>query len=70
MLPIADVLGQGSQEASLYREAYLLFPVCLEGSLLDVLTEMQTRKEFFPSVTVLHIFRQVGAIFSKFCVFL
>ena len=42
------------------QEAYLLFPVHLDGTVLDRLTEMQSTKTFFPTITVLHIFQQVS----------
>lgn len=41
------------------HEAYLLFPVHLDGTLLDNAKTMQEKKEFFPTITVLEIFRQV-----------
>lgn len=55
-----DATLQGSQSGTWDQEAYLLFPVYLEGTLFDQLSTMQERKEFFPSITVLHIFRQVS----------
>lgn len=63
LLPLIDhaiISVKGPQEGMWNQEAYLLFPVCLEGTLLDVLTTMQG-KEFFTSVTVLRIFRQICA---------
>jgi hypothetical protein len=50
---------QGAQEGVWNQEAYLLFPVHLDGTLFDHLNRMQAEKEYFPTITVLHIFRQV-----------
>ncbi|XP_074567696.1 uncharacterized protein LOC141824332 [Curcuma longa] len=56
IIPIKDKQG-GAQK----HEAYLLFPVHLDGTLLDITTAMQSKKEFFPTITVLQIFRQLCA---------
>ncbi|MCO5561871.1 hypothetical protein L7F22_015496 [Adiantum nelumboides] len=64
LLPLIDhaiISVKGPQEGAWNQEAYLLFPVCLEGTLFDILTVMHGRKEYFTSVTVLKIFRQICA---------
>ncbi|KAL3676336.1 hypothetical protein R1sor_026284 [Riccia sorocarpa] len=64
LLPLVEhsiIAVKGAQEGSWNQEAYLLFPVYLDGTLLDNLTAMQTKGEFFPTITVLHIFRQICA---------
>ncbi|XP_077216282.1 uncharacterized protein LOC143850889 [Tasmannia lanceolata] len=64
LLPLLDhaiVAVKGGQEASWSHEAYLLFPVHLDGTLLDNAKAMQMKKEFFSTVTVLQIFRQLCA---------
>lgn len=64
LLPLIDhsiISVKGPQEGTWNQEAYLLFPVHLDGSLLDLLTSMQAKEEFFTSVTVLQIFRQICA---------
>ncbi|KAI5069961.1 hypothetical protein GOP47_0014304 [Adiantum capillus-veneris] len=64
LLPLIDhaiISVKGSQEGTWNQEAYLLFPVCLEGTLFDIITVMHGRKEYFTSVTVLKIFRQICA---------
>ncbi|CAN1311792.1 Serine/threonine-protein kinase ppk13 [Linum perenne] len=43
------------------HEAYLLFPVHLDGTLLDNSTAMMAKKEFFSTSDVLQIFRQEWA---------
>lgn len=43
------------------HEAYLLFPVHLDGTLLDNAQAMKAKKEFFSTLDVLEIFRQVRA---------
>jgi len=50
-----------TQEGSWKHEAYLLFPVHLDGTLLDNATAMKAKKEFFSTSDVLHIFRQLCA---------
>ncbi|RWR85013.1 serine/threonine-protein kinase 16 [Cinnamomum micranthum f. kanehirae] len=64
LLPLLDhaiIAVKGKQEGSCNHEAYLLFPVHLDGTLLDNATVMKAKKEFFPPVTVLQIFRQLCA---------
>lgn len=51
---------QATQDQSWKHEAYLLFPVHLDGTLLDNTKAMKAKKEFFSTSHVLHIFRQVG----------
>ena len=46
------------------HEAYLLFPVHLDGTLLDNSQAMKAKKEFFSTLDVLEIFRQVMAVRS------
>ncbi|KAG6537156.1 hypothetical protein ZIOFF_002241 [Zingiber officinale] len=53
------VVHFGTQDGSRKHEAYLLFPVHLDGTLLDLAKIMQSKKETFPTITVLHIFRQL-----------
>ena len=48
-----------SPEATWGQEAYLLFPVYRDGTVLDHLTRMQEAKTYFPTITVLHIFQQL-----------
>lgn len=43
------------------REAYLLFPLYRDGTVLDHLIRMQSEKKFFPTITILHIFQQICA---------
>lgn len=57
---IQRVCGWVQNEAVWSKEAYLLFPVHRDGTLLDHLTRMQSEKKFFPAITVLHIFQQVS----------
>ncbi|CAA7407732.1 unnamed protein product [Spirodela intermedia] len=64
LLPLLDhaIIGvKGGPEKSRNHEAYLLFPVHLDGTLLDSTKAMQSKKEFFPTLTVLQIFRQLCA---------
>lgn len=64
LLPLIEhsiISVKGVQEGTWNQEAYLLFPVHLEGTLLDALTKMQSKKEFFSAVDVLTIFRQICA---------
>ncbi|KAH7278331.1 hypothetical protein KP509_38G036300 [Ceratopteris richardii] len=64
LLPLIDhaiISVKGPQEGTWNQEAYLLFPVCLEGTLFDILSAMHERKEYFSSVAVLKIFRQICA---------
>lgn len=50
---------QATQDQSWKHEAYLLFPVHLDGTLLDNATAMKAKKESFSTSDVLQIFRQV-----------
>ncbi|KAM0942607.1 putative transferase, protein kinase NAK family [Dioscorea sansibarensis] len=64
LLPLLDhaiIAVKGKQNESKNHEAYLLFPVHLDGTLLDNAKTMQEKKEFFPTITVLEIFRQLCA---------
>ncbi|XP_008783057.2 probable serine/threonine-protein kinase DDB_G0291350 isoform X2 [Phoenix dactylifera] len=64
LLPLLDhaiIAVKGAQQGSQNREAYLLFPVHLDGTLLDVTKVMQAKMDFFPTITVLQIFRQLCA---------
>ncbi|KAK8936932.1 3-phosphoinositide-dependent protein kinase 1 [Platanthera zijinensis] len=64
LLPLLDhaiISVKGAQDGSKNHEAYLLFPVHLDGSLLDSTKVMQSKKEFFPALTVLQLFRQLCA---------
>ncbi|CAD6219906.1 unnamed protein product [Miscanthus lutarioriparius] len=59
LLEHAIVAVKGVQDGSQNHEAYLLFPVHLDGTLQDVTKTMLEKKEFFPTITVLQIFRQL-----------
>ncbi|XP_068642434.1 uncharacterized protein [Aristolochia californica] len=64
LLPLLDhaiIAVKGGQEGSWNHEAYLLFPVHLDGTLLDNAKSMKMRKEFFSTTDVLQIFRQLCA---------
>lgn len=64
LLPLLDhaiIAVKGDQGGTQNHEAYLLFPVHLEGTLLDNTKLMQIQKESFPTITVLQIFRQLCA---------
>ncbi|KAJ7564916.1 hypothetical protein O6H91_02G039300 [Diphasiastrum complanatum] len=52
---IISVKGEGAW----IQEAYLLFPVYEDGTLVDNLNLMRTKKEYFPTLTVLQIFKQI-----------
>lgn len=54
-----DEFIKDAQGGSENYEAYLLFPVHLDGTLLDNSMIMQSKKDFFPPTIVLQIFRQV-----------
>ncbi|KAF8399249.1 hypothetical protein HHK36_015114 [Tetracentron sinense] len=63
LLPLLDhaiIAIKATQEGSWNHEAYLLFPVHLDGTLLDNANAMKAKKEFFSTTDVLHIFRQKG----------
>lgn len=64
LLPLLDhaiIAVKATQENSWKHEAYLLFPVHLDGTLLDNAQAMKAKKEFFSTSDVLHIFRQLCA---------
>ncbi|CAA6661495.1 unnamed protein product [Spirodela intermedia] len=64
LLPLLDhaIIPVTGQERAFNHEAYFLFPVHLNAStLLDKAKIMETKKLFFSTLTVLHIFRQVCA---------
>ncbi|KAJ4823565.1 hypothetical protein Tsubulata_029680, partial [Turnera subulata] len=62
LLPLLDhaviAVKAPSQELTWNHEAYLLFPVHLDGTLLDNSNAMKAKKEFFSTSDVLQIFRQ------------
>nr|DAD35165.1 TPA_asm: hypothetical protein HUJ06_005805 [Nelumbo nucifera] len=63
LLPLLDhaiIQVKATQERSWNSEAYLLFPVHLDGTLLDNAKAMKEKKEFFSTIDVLQIFRQVN----------
>lgn len=43
-----------------------MFPVHLDGTLLDIGKMMQSRNDFFDTLTVLQLFRQVAKLFEDF----
>ncbi|KAH9297159.1 hypothetical protein KI387_028841 [Taxus chinensis] len=64
LLPLLDhsiIAVKGPQGGSWNQEAYLLFPVHLDGTLLDNTQSMKARREYFTPNSVLHIFRQLCA---------
>lgn len=64
LLPLLDhaiIAVKPTQETSWNHEAYLLFPVHLEGTLFDHAKAMKAKKEFFSTSDVLQIFRQLCA---------
>ncbi|XP_062199706.1 uncharacterized protein LOC133902131 [Phragmites australis] len=61
LLEHAIIAVKGVQDGSQNHEAYLLFPVHLDGTLHDVTKTMLEKKEYFPTITVLQIFRQLCA---------
>ena len=61
---LCNFCHQAAQEGSWKHEAYLLFPVHLDGTLLDNAQSMKAKKEFFSTTDVLHIFRQVHGCVS------
>ncbi|EPS69990.1 hypothetical protein M569_04770 [Genlisea aurea] len=64
LLPLLDhaiIAVKASQDQSWKHEAYLLFPVHLDGTLLDNSKAMKAKKEFFSTSDVLQIFRQLCA---------
>ncbi|XP_042502194.1 serine/threonine-protein kinase 16-like [Macadamia integrifolia] len=64
LLPLLDhavIAAKGTQEGSWNHEAYLLFPVHMDGTLLDNAKNMKGKKESFSTMDVLQIFRQLCA---------
>ncbi|XP_049933049.1 uncharacterized protein LOC116251205 isoform X2 [Nymphaea colorata] len=64
LLPLLDhatIAVKGPNPGTWNHEAYLLFPVHLDGTLLDSAKTMKMKKEFFSTITVLQIFRQEWA---------
>uniref|UniRef100_M0ZXY4 Serine/threonine protein kinase n=1 Tax=Solanum tuberosum TaxID=4113 RepID=M0ZXY4_SOLTU len=64
LLPLLDhaiISVKVAQDQSLKHEAYLLFPVHLDGTLLDNAKTMNAKKEFFSTSDVLQIFHQLCA---------
>ncbi|KAF7838576.1 serine/threonine-protein kinase 16 [Senna tora] len=64
LLPLLDhaiISVKPTKETSWNHEAYLLFPVHLDGTLLDIAQTMKAKKEFFSTSDVLQIFRQLAA---------
>ncbi|KAL8141865.1 hypothetical protein V2J09_014897 [Rumex salicifolius] len=64
LLPLLDyaiIPVKAGQEQTWKHEAYLLFPVHLDGTLVDNAKSMKTKKEVFSTSDVLHIFSQLCA---------
>ncbi|PIA63367.1 hypothetical protein AQUCO_00201006v1 [Aquilegia coerulea] len=64
LLPLLDhaiIAVKPTPESSWNHEAYLLFPVHMEGTLFDHAKTMKAKKEFFSTIDVLQIFRQNGS---------
>ncbi|KAL1541738.1 non-specific serine/threonine protein kinase [Salvia divinorum] len=64
LLPLLDhaiIAVKASEGQSWKHEAYLLFPVHLDGTLLDNTTAMKAKKEFFSTLEVLQILHQLCA---------
>lgn len=64
LLPLLDhaiIAVKANQEGSWKHEAYLLFPVHLDGTLLDHVKVMKAKREFFSTSDVLQIFYQLCA---------
>ncbi|CAF2355622.1 unnamed protein product [Brassica napus] len=62
LLPLLDhaiISVKDGQGGARKHEAFLLFPVHLDGTLLDNSTSMKAKKESFSTADVLHIFRQL-----------
>ncbi|MBA0563544.1 hypothetical protein Golob_008519 [Gossypium lobatum] len=63
LLPLLDhaiISVKPTQEGSWNHEAYLLFPVHLDGTLLDNFKAMSAKNDFFSTSDVLQIFRQAS----------
>ncbi|KAI4326593.1 hypothetical protein MLD38_031891 [Melastoma candidum] len=64
LLPLLDhaiISVKAMQERNWMHEAYLLFPVHLDGTLFDHAKVMTAKKEFYSASDVLQIFRQICA---------
>ncbi|KAJ4791857.1 Serine/threonine-protein kinase 16 [Rhynchospora pubera] len=64
LLPLLDhaiISVKGKEDGIQNYEAYLLFPVHLDGTLSELTKIMQAKNEYFPTITVLQIFRQLCA---------
>ncbi|XP_052168185.1 uncharacterized protein LOC127784830 [Oryza glaberrima] len=61
LLENAIIAVKGVQDGSQNHEAYLLFPVHLDGTLQDINKNMLEKKEYFPTISILQIFRQLCA---------
>ncbi|KAK4781676.1 hypothetical protein SAY86_015778 [Trapa natans] len=64
LLPLLDhaiISVKGAPGGSSSHEAYLLFPVHLDGTLFDNAKVMKAKKEFYSTSDVLQIFRQLCA---------
>jgi serine/threonine kinase 16 len=62
LLPLLDhaiISVKASQEQTSKNEAYMLFPAHLDGTLLDCSSNMKAVKEYFSTLDVLQIFRQL-----------
>ncbi|CAN4115506.1 unnamed protein product [Withania somnifera] len=59
LLDHAIISVKASHDQSGKQEAYLLFPVHLDGTLLDSTKTMKAKKEFFSTLEVLQIFHQL-----------
>ncbi|KAM7471199.1 hypothetical protein LguiA_009382 [Lonicera macranthoides] len=62
LLPLLDhaiIAVKASQELTWKHEAYMLFPVHLDGTLVDSANAMKARKEYFSTSDVLQIFHQL-----------
>ncbi|KAJ3677517.1 hypothetical protein LUZ60_003241 [Juncus effusus] len=61
LLPLLDhsIIAVKGSQGDWNHEAYLLFPVHLDGTLFDNSLKMQPKKEFYSTLTILQIFRQV-----------
>ncbi|XP_047328588.1 probable serine/threonine-protein kinase DDB_G0291350 [Impatiens glandulifera] len=64
LLPLLDqaiIAVQPTQERAWTNEAYLLFPVHLDGTLLENANDLKDANDFLAPIYVLHIFRQLCA---------
>ena len=62
LLPLLDhaIIAVKSTQGDWSHEAYLLFPVHLDGTLFDNAAVMQSRKEFYSVLDILRIFQQIS----------